>query len=221
LALVKNHTHEWNTFTSFIDWKVFFYYLFNYFFIICIYSEIEFIKPSDDVKIQRKTITFTKDRYVIVQYSLTEWLTQGLWGCLFFLYNFYIYIFYFVSQVLCICTNYRGVFSMRIFFFLFVMILFFFYLIIRWGIGIASESKLEVLKDDIFYHHNCFYYFLLFCLIILFYYYSIEGNNSHSWIYVGKDSNPSIFIGIVTHTRVCLEVNTHGDSGLFHQWQAY
>jgi hypothetical protein len=33
------------------------YYL-SYLFV---YSEIEFIKPSEDVKIQRKTITFTKD----------------------------------------------------------------------------------------------------------------------------------------------------------------
>jgi hypothetical protein len=52
------------------------------------------------------------------------------------------------------------------------MILFFFYLIIWWGIGIASESKLEVLKDGWLSSHNCYYYFLIFCLIILFYYYS-------------------------------------------------
>jgi hypothetical protein len=109
---------------------------------------------------------------VLVQYSLIKWLIQGLWGCLFFLYNFYIYIFYFVSQVLCICTNDRGGFGMKNIIFFIVMILFFFYLIIWWGIGITSESKLEVLKDGWFGRHNCFHYFLLFYLIILFYYYS-------------------------------------------------
>jgi hypothetical protein len=38
-------------------------YLLTDIIIICIYSEIEFIKPSDCVKIQQKTITFTKDGY--------------------------------------------------------------------------------------------------------------------------------------------------------------
>jgi hypothetical protein len=38
---------------------------------------------------------------------------------------------------------------MRSIFFI-VMILFFFYLMIWWRIGIASESKLEVLKDGWF-----------------------------------------------------------------------
>jgi hypothetical protein len=37
----------------------------------------------------------------------------------------------------------------------------------------------------------------------------IYGWNSKLGIYVGKDSKPSTGIGIVTHTRVCLEVNTH------------
>jgi hypothetical protein len=58
------------------------------------------------------------------------------------------------------------------YFFFIVMILFFLYLIIWWGIGIASESKLEVFKDGHFGCHNCFYYFWLFCLAILFYCYS-------------------------------------------------
>jgi hypothetical protein len=109
---------------------------------------------------------------IIVQYSSTKLLTQGLWGCLFFFYNFYIFIFYFVSQVLCICTDNRGGFSMGNIFIFIEMILFFFCLIIWWGIGIASESKLEVLKDGVFYNYDCFYYFLFFCIIILFYYYS-------------------------------------------------
>jgi hypothetical protein len=40
----------------------FFLFLFiNSFFLLFVYSEIEFIKPLDDVKIQQKTTTFTKD----------------------------------------------------------------------------------------------------------------------------------------------------------------
>jgi hypothetical protein len=109
---------------------------------------------------------------ILVQYSLIKWLTQGLWRCLFYFYNFYSCMFYFVSQLLCICTDNRDNFSMRNIFFSILMILFFFCLIIWWGIGIASESKLEVLKDGWFVSHNCFCYFLLLCLIILFYYYS-------------------------------------------------
>jgi MFS family permease len=178
---VKNHIHEWNTFTSwFIDWKVYllfvvviFVYLFLilFFLFVYIFSEIKFIKPLDDVKIQRNTITFTKDwrsRTVFIN----KMINSGIITMFIFFYNFYIYIFYFVSQVLCICTDNYSVFSMRNISSFFVMILFFFYLIIWWVMGIASESKLEVLKDDCFHHHNCFYYFSLSYLIILFYHYS-------------------------------------------------
>jgi hypothetical protein len=39
LALVKNHTHEWNTFTSWsIDWKVLLFVVFILFFYIFINS---------------------------------------------------------------------------------------------------------------------------------------------------------------------------------------
>jgi hypothetical protein len=34
------------------------------------------------------------------------------------------------------------------------------------------------------------------------------GNNSDSWINVGVDDKPYTNIGIPTHTRVCLEMNT-------------
>jgi hypothetical protein len=108
----------------------------------------------------------------LIQYSLTEWLIQGLWACLFF---FIVFIFIY-SILLAKCYAFAQMIVVllvwEIYFFFIVMILFFFYLIIRWGIGIASEWKLEVLKDSWFGSHNCFYYFLLFCLIILFYYYS-------------------------------------------------
>jgi hypothetical protein len=96
------------------------YYLFFfiYYFIIFIYSEIEFIKPSDDVKIERKTITFTKDEENRTVF-INKMINSGIMRMFIFLfYNFYIYIFYFVSQMLCICTDDRGHFSMRnIFFF--------------------------------------------------------------------------------------------------------
>jgi hypothetical protein len=84
--------------------------IFIYF--ICIYSGIEFIKPLDDVKIQRKTITFTKDeeyRTVFVD----KMIDSGIMKMFTYFYNFYIYIFYFVSQVLCIFTGYYGGFGMR------------------------------------------------------------------------------------------------------------
>jgi hypothetical protein len=106
---------------------------------------------------------------IFVLYSLTKWLTQGLWGCLFFLIIFILICsillakFYAFTQmivtVLLVWKKYIYFISMI-----------FFYLMIWWDIGIASESKLEILKDDNFYNHNCFYYFLLFCLIILFCY---------------------------------------------------
>jgi hypothetical protein len=92
------------------------------------------------------------------------------------------------------------------------MILFFFYLIIWWGIGIASESKLEVLKKGCFGDHNCFYYFLLFYLIILFIIIAtsnIWGDKYNSYIWVGKHFKRSTGIKIPTNTHVCLEVNTH------------
>jgi hypothetical protein len=109
---------------------------------------------------------------IIVQCSLTKWFTQGLWRCLFF---FIIFIFeYFILLARCYVFAQMIVVILvwEIYFSFILMILFFFYLIIWWGIGIASESKLEVLKDGLFDWHNCFYYFWVFCLIILFYYYS-------------------------------------------------
>jgi hypothetical protein len=106
-------------------------YLFfkSFFFIISIYSEIEFIKPSDDVKIQRKTITFTKKDTTRTVF-INKMINSGIMRMCIYFYHFYIYIFYFVRKVLCICTNDSGLFSMRNIFFLFVMILFFIYLTI-------------------------------------------------------------------------------------------
>jgi hypothetical protein len=97
-------------------------------------------------------------------------------------------------------------------FFFIVIILFIFYIIIWWGIGIASESKLQDLENDSFFNHNCF--FIFYFSIQLFYFIiiatsHITGYNSNSGIWVGKDSKPWTNIAIPTHTRVCLEVNTH------------
>jgi hypothetical protein len=84
---------------------------------VSINSEIEFIKPLDDVNIQRKTITFTKDeeyRTVFINKMINSEIMR-----MFTFYNFYVYIFCFASQVLCICTDDDGYFSMRnIFFFI-------------------------------------------------------------------------------------------------------
>jgi hypothetical protein len=89
-----------------------------YFLLFFIYSEIEFIKPLDDVKIQQKTITFTKDGYNRTVF-INKMINSGIMRMFIFFYNFHIYIFHFVSQVLCICIDDRSIFSMRIFFFLF------------------------------------------------------------------------------------------------------
>jgi hypothetical protein len=98
---------------SFILLFILCFYLLTLFIIICIYSEIEFIKPLDDVKIQRKTITFTKDRYNRTVF-INKIINSGIMSMFIFFYNFYIYIFYFVSQLLCICRDDRyGGFSMK------------------------------------------------------------------------------------------------------------
>jgi hypothetical protein len=100
-----------------IDEKGFLFFYFFFFFIICIYSEIEFMKPLDDVKIQRTTITFTKD-YEDRTIFINKVINSGIMRMFIFFYNFYIYISYFVSQVLCICTDNWDGFSMRNIFFL-------------------------------------------------------------------------------------------------------
>jgi hypothetical protein len=105
-------------------------YYFYSFLIICIHSEIEFIKPMDDVKIQRKTIIFTKEKCYRTVF-INKMINSGIRRMFISFCNICIYIFYFVSQVLCIWTNYNySYFSMKKFIYLFVMILFFFYLII-------------------------------------------------------------------------------------------
>jgi hypothetical protein len=115
---MKNHLNEWNTFISlFTDWKVLLFivvisFINSFFFVICTYSEIEFIKPSNDVKIQRKTITFTKfgcHRTIFIN----KMINSGIVRMFIFFNNIYIYIFYFISEVLCICTHDLSSFSVR------------------------------------------------------------------------------------------------------------
>jgi hypothetical protein len=96
-------------FTSFI-------YLLTYFIIICIYSEIEFFKPLDNVKIQRRIITFTKDGHSRTVF-INKMINSGIIKMFIYFYNVYIYIFYFVSQVFCTCIDNRDWFSLRNIFF--------------------------------------------------------------------------------------------------------
>jgi hypothetical protein len=148
---------------------IFYFHLLTHFFTICIYPEIDFFNPLDDVKIQRKTITFTKHGYTHTVF-VNKMINSGIMRMFIFLFIISIFIY-------CILLAKCYVFAYLILLGLVWEILFFcndfifFHLIIWWGIGIASESKLEVLRDSCFRLHNCFY-FLLFCLIILFYYYS-------------------------------------------------
>jgi hypothetical protein len=132
---------------------------------------IEFIKPLDDVKIQRKTIKFTnhkEGRTVFINKMINSRIMRMFifFAIFTFIYSILLAKCYAFAQMIAIVLVW-GIISLFI-----VMILFFFHLIIWWSIGIASESKLEVLKDGWFDCYNCFHYFLLFCLIILFYYYS-------------------------------------------------
>jgi hypothetical protein len=104
----------------------YFIYLLIHFFIICIYSEIDLIKPFGDVKIQRTTIKFTKggcDRTVF----FNKMINSEIMRMFIFFYNFYIYMFYFVSQVLCICIANYDYFSMKNM--IFLLQLFYFILI--------------------------------------------------------------------------------------------
>jgi hypothetical protein len=81
-------------------------------YVISIYLEIEFIKLLDDVKIQRKTITFTKDECNRTVF-INKMINSRIMRMFIFIYNFLNYIFYFISQVLSICTDDRGWFGMR------------------------------------------------------------------------------------------------------------
>jgi hypothetical protein len=74
-----------------------FFFLLIYFVIICIYSEIEFIKPLEDVKIQRKTITFTKD-WTSRTVFISKMINSGIMKMFFFFFKFYIYLFYFLAK---------------------------------------------------------------------------------------------------------------------------
>jgi hypothetical protein len=116
-----NHIHfVFYRLKSIVIYCSYFIYLLTHFFTICICSEIEFIKPSNDVKIQRTTISFTKD-YTNRTVFINKMINSGIMRMFTFFKKFLylIYIFYFVSQVLCICTDDRDCFSMRnIYFFL-------------------------------------------------------------------------------------------------------
>jgi hypothetical protein len=74
------------------------------------------------------------------------------------------------------------------------------------------KDRVVSVPKDVYFRVNCFYYFLLFCLVIYFIFAAtshIIGDNSNSGIYVGTNFKSSTSIAIPTHTRVCLELNTH------------
>jgi hypothetical protein len=136
---VKNHIHEWNTFISwFINWKVLlfivtFFCLLTHFFIICIYLEIEFIKPLDDVKIQRKIIIFTKD-YENRTVFINKMINSGIMRMFIFLYNFTFIcsiLFakcYAFAQIIVVFLVWEiFFFLLKWFYFFFVFIIFYFY----------------------------------------------------------------------------------------------
>jgi hypothetical protein len=54
-----------------------------------------------------------------------------------------------------------------------------------------------------------FHFYVLSFYFIIIATSNIKGNNSNSKIWVGKNNKSYTVIGISTHTRVCLEVNTH------------
>jgi hypothetical protein len=93
----------------------FFLFINSFCFIIYIYSEIEFIKPLKDVKVQRKTITFTKD-YKDRTVFINKMINSGIMR----MFIFFLFIYsIFVRQVLYICTDDCDGFNMKNIFFLF------------------------------------------------------------------------------------------------------
>jgi hypothetical protein len=66
----------------------FLFYLLIHFFIIFVFSKREFIKPFDDVKIQRKTITFTKDKYRCIIF-INKMINAGIIRMFIYIYNYF------------------------------------------------------------------------------------------------------------------------------------
>jgi hypothetical protein len=63
---------------------------FNSFSIICISSVIKFVKPSDDVKIQGETITFTKD-WKFRTVFINKMINSGIMRMFFFIIFVFMY----------------------------------------------------------------------------------------------------------------------------------
>jgi hypothetical protein len=63
-----------------------------------IHSKIKFIKPSNHQTMleSNRRQSHSPKMDMLVQYSLTKWLTQGLWGCLFFFKKIFIFIYSFL-----------------------------------------------------------------------------------------------------------------------------
>jgi hypothetical protein len=122
-------------------------------------------------------------------------------------------MFHFVRQVLFICTDDRGNFSIKIIFLFyfndFVFLLFNNLARNRHCIWIETRGpqKWLFLQSQLFLPFSIFLlnYFILFVIATS----HIAGNNSNSWIWVGENDKPCTNIYIPTHSRICLEVNTH------------
>jgi hypothetical protein len=74
--------------------------------------------------------------------------------------------------------------------------------------NLKNSTKNMMGSDGIFVFIIFYFSVQLFYFIIIATSH-IGGNNYNSYIYVGEDDKPLTGIGIPTHSRVCLEVNTH------------
>jgi hypothetical protein len=78
----------------------YFLFLLIHFSLIYVYSEIEFIKPSDDVKIQRKTITFTKDEECRIVF-INKMINSGIMKMFIFFFFIIFILIYFILLAKC------------------------------------------------------------------------------------------------------------------------
>jgi hypothetical protein len=105
---------------------IFIFILLTHSFIICIYSEIEFIKPLDDVKIQRKTIKFTKN-YKNRTVFINKMINSGIMRMFISLFITFVFV-YSISLVKCYAFAQMIVVILvcEIYIFFILIILFFF-----------------------------------------------------------------------------------------------
>jgi hypothetical protein len=101
---------------------ILFFFINSFILFFCIYSEIEFIKPLDDVKIKRKTITFTKYRYphtVFINKMINSGIMRMFIFGLLFTYSILLAKCYAFAQIIVVILvlKINSFFFLRIFFF--------------------------------------------------------------------------------------------------------